>query len=142
MTGNITFPVQLELRIDWSELDLFGHVNNVAFFKYIQASRVNYWDLIGLSKMFHETRVGPMLVSAGCNFKRPLFYPEKIIVQARMDFIRNTSFGFLHRLLNEKGEIAAEAKDVMVMYDFNKEEKVPFPEALRLEAEKLEGRKF
>lgn len=36
------YNTSLELRIDWSEMDLFGHVNNVAFFKYVQASRVNY----------------------------------------------------------------------------------------------------
>jgi len=37
------FPSKLPIRIDWSEMDLFGHVNNVMYFKYIQASRVNYW---------------------------------------------------------------------------------------------------
>ena len=29
---------QITLRIDWSELDLFGHVNNVAFHKYAQTA--------------------------------------------------------------------------------------------------------
>jgi acyl-CoA thioester hydrolase len=32
----IQFPVKLQLRLDWSELDYFGHVNNVSFFKYIR----------------------------------------------------------------------------------------------------------
>ena len=29
----------LTLRIDWSELDLLGHVNNVAISRYFQAGR-------------------------------------------------------------------------------------------------------
>lgn len=56
-TPNDTFSTELQLRIDWSELDYFQHVNNVAFFKYIQASRVNYWDIIGLSKMHLDSKI-------------------------------------------------------------------------------------
>lgn len=69
------YPVKLQLRIDWSEMDLFGHVNNVAYFKYIQAARVNYWEISMLSKLFSEMKLGPILLSTGCQFIRPLFYP-------------------------------------------------------------------
>lgn len=134
------FPVSLTLRIDWSELDLFGHVNNVAYFKYIQASRVNYWEAIGLYRMYEQQRIGPMLASASCDFRQPLYYPGIVIIQARMEFIKNTSFGFHHRLLAADGSLAAEAHDVMVMYDFNKMEKVGFPEEIRRKVEEVEGK--
>ncbi len=42
------FPLKLRLRIDWSEIDLFGHVNNVATLKYVQAARVNCLEALGL----------------------------------------------------------------------------------------------
>lgn len=112
-------PVQLHLRLDWSEVDMFGHINNVSFFKYIQASRVNYWEVCGFSKTFAETGIGPMLLSTGCRFIQPLFYPGNITVQACVQFIKNTSFGIRHRILNDKGELAAEAEDVIVVFDFN-----------------------
>ena len=38
----------ISLRIDWSELDVFGHINNVMFNKYAQTARLNYVDTIGL----------------------------------------------------------------------------------------------
>ncbi len=136
------YHTKLELRIDWSELDYFGHVNNVSFFKYVQASRVNYWDSIGLTDSHRETQIGPMLASCACQFFKPLFYPGKIVVQVKVDFIRNTSFGFSHQIMNDKNEIAAEAKDVMVLYDFGKNEKVKFPDWLRAQMERVEGRRF
>jgi len=71
-----------------------------------------------------------------------LHYPRNILVQARIDFIKNSSFGIHHQILNEKGELAAEAQDVIVFFDFNKNEKVTFPEDLRKKVEELEGRKF
>lgn len=73
------FPLKLELRIDWSELDYFGHVNNVSFFKYIQASRVNYWDHIGLTQYHLESNIGPILASSKCDFKEALSWTRKNI---------------------------------------------------------------
>ncbi len=140
--SQITFPVSLPLRIDWSELDLFNHVNNIAFLQYIQAARVNYWEKIGLYQSFLKTKTGPMLASTHCDFKKPLFYPGSVVVQTRVEFIKNTSFGFHHQILNENGEIAAEAHDVMVMFDFLKNEKVQFPAELRKIVEEPEQRTF
>lgn len=134
------FPVVLELRIDWSELDYFGHVNNVSFFKYIQASRVNYWDHIGLTGSHRETNIGPMLASSKCDFKRPLYYPGKIVLGTKLDFIGKTSFGLFHSIFDENGRIAAEAQDVMVMYDFNKNEKVVISQELIKRISQIEGK--
>jgi acyl-CoA thioester hydrolase len=136
------YPLKLRLRIDWSEIDLFGHVNNVAFLKYIQASRVNYWEQIGLYQLYAEKKLGPMLLSTACQYKKPLFYPGNITVEVTLDYIKNTSFGFRHRVIDDAGAVAAEATDVMVMYDFNTHQKMPFPEACRAAAEKLENKKF
>jgi acyl-CoA thioester hydrolase len=136
------FPVKLPIRIDWSEMDLFGHVNNVAYFKYIQASRVNYWEVSGLDAMFKENKIGPILLSTGCTFLKPLFYPGNIVLEARIEFIKNTSFGLHHRILNEQNEVAAEAHDVIVTFDFNRNEKVLVPDRFRQAAEKIEGKSF
>ena len=136
------FPVELRLRIDWSEMDLFGHVNNVMFMKYTQASRVNYWEKTGLDGSFKGKGVGPILVSTSCQFKKPLFYPGTVLVKARVEFIKNTSFGIIHKVYNDAGELCAEAQDVVVTYDFTKNEKVLFPDWLRQKIEKLENKNF
>ena len=136
------FPSKLELRIDWSEMDLFGHVNNVMYFKYIQASRVNYWEISGLVKAFDEGKIGPILANTTCRFIRPLHYPGKITIQAEIEFMKNTSFGIHHQILNEANEIAAEAHDVIVYFDFNKNEKTELPIAFRESVTKLEKRTF
>lgn len=142
MSDEVKFPVELKLRLDWSELDLFGHINNVMFFKYIQASRVNYWATIKLMRDYEQRKIGPLLASTSCQFKKPLFFPGNITVKARIDFIKNSSFGIQHRIYNDKGELAAEAQDVIVLYDFNKNEKVIIPDEWRKSIEEVEGKKF
>lgn len=136
------FPVKLSLRLDWSEMDMLGHINNVSYFKYIQASRVNYWERIGLNSDFKSSPTGPLLLSTGCRFIKALVYPGNITVQASVSFIKNTSFGIRHQLLNEAGELAAEADDVIVMFDFSKNEKIPVSAELRKQIEQLEGKDF
>lgn len=139
--SDIMLPVALRLRIDWSEMDLFGHVNNVAFMKYVQAARVNYWELIGLSKMHEREKKGPMLASTSCAFLKPLFYPGQVEIRTSLEFMKTTSFGLRHWLLNEKEELAAEAHDVVVMYDFNAQSKMEIPNEIRMSISSLEGTK-
>jgi acyl-CoA thioester hydrolase len=125
------FPIKLHLRLDWSEMDLFGHINNVMYFKFIQASRVNYWEHVGFLNRYFKEKIGPILVSTGCQFSKPLFYPDNITIEVRVEFIKNTSIGLHHRILNGKNELCAEAHDVIVLYNFAKNEKVIIPMELK-----------
>lgn len=121
----------LKLRIDWSELDYFGHVNNVSFYKYIQSGRVALWDTIGLREYHLQSGIGPMLASCRCDFKQPLFFPGEIEIHTSVLYMRNSSFSFRHQILNASQALVADAEDVMVMFDFNKNEKVVISEYWR-----------
>lgn len=136
------YNTELKLRIDWSEMDLYGHVNNVSFFKYIQAARVNYWEKIGLNHLHNLQNLGPILASTGCQFKKPLFFPGNITIKSKVGFVKTTSFSIQHIILNEQNEIAAEAEDIIVVYDFNKNEKAGIPGFLKESIEKTEGKTF
>ena len=139
MTEN-KFPVKLQLRIDWSELDLFEHVNNVTFFKYLQASRLNVLETIGLLKYHKETGIGPLLASLKCDFKKELHFPGQITVQARIDFIKNTSFAISHQIIDDENDLSAEAQDIIVLFDYKKRVKAHIPDIIRKQLEKLESK--
>ncbi|MDP4282234.1 MAG: thioesterase family protein [Bacteroidota bacterium] len=136
----IFYPVKTDLRIDWSDLDSFGHVNNLSILRYAQSARVKYLEKVGLMQMHHDTKVGPILASCKCDFKKPLFYPGHAIVYSSIPFIKNTSFGFIHKITNSEDEIIAEAQDIIVVYDFNTDRKVQVPQVIRERIEKLEKR--
>lgn len=59
-----------------------------------------------------------------------------------MEFMKNTSFGLHHRILNTHGEIAAEAHDVIVNFDFNKNEKIAISGEFRKAVAEIEGREW
>lgn len=131
------YKLRLELRIDWSDLDMYKHVNNISFMRYMQSGRVNFWEASGIYKMYENTNMGTMLVSTHCDFKKSLYYPGKAIVKTKIDFIKNSSFGLKHLILNEANEVCAEGKDVVVCYDFEKDKTFRIPEDLREQLSKF-----
>jgi len=134
------FSMKLELRIDWIEVDLLGHVNNVAIFKYIQSARVNYLEAIGLIQYHSKTKCGPILASTNCQFHKPLFYPGHITVYSKVDYIKNTSFRIQHGIYNDKNELVVEAQDIIVFYDFSEQSKLTIPNELREKIEKVKNK--
>lgn len=127
----MSLVTNITLRIDWSELDVFGHVNNVAFNKYAQAARLNYVDTIGLMELHKTQNIGFMVVETNCQFKKELLFPGNIHIQTKVDFVKNTSFSLEHTMTNDAGELVAIAKDVLVVFDFNKKEKCLIPDGIK-----------
>lgn len=132
-------PIILTLRVDWSEMDLFGHINNVMYAKYIQSARVNFVEKVGIMKMLEEDKVGFMLASSALEYKRPLYYPDNIRIETTVSFIKTTSFGLQHQIFSGKGELSTIGTDILVMYDFITNQKTPVPEQIKAEITRLEG---
>ncbi|MBP1625906.1 MAG: hypothetical protein H6Q00_381 [Holophagaceae bacterium] len=129
LPGN--YPIRFDTRIDWCEVDPFGHVNNLAIMRYVQSARVHASEEIGMMQHHAATGVGPVLVSTACQFKKQLYYPGNVTVLARVDHLKTTSFHLHHVVLNDAREIVAEAQDVLVFVDFKLNTKCPIPDEVR-----------
>lgn len=132
-----SYKLSLQLRIDWSDLDMYKHVNNIAFMRFLQSGRVNFWEATGIYNLYENTNKGTMLVSTNCDFKKSLYYPGTAIVKTKLDFIKNSSFGLKHLILNEENEVCAEGKDVVVCFDFEKNKTFLIPDDLRAKLSKF-----
>jgi acyl-CoA thioester hydrolase len=125
------YKLSLEIRIDWSDLDLYQHVNNVSFMRFLQSGRVNFWEATGIYKNYNSTSRGTMLVSTHCDFKKSLYYPGTAVVKTKLGYMKNSSFSLKHLILNEDGKICAEGEDVVVCYDFDENKTFRIPNELR-----------
>ncbi|RZS99613.1 acyl-CoA thioesterase [Aquimarina brevivitae] len=136
MSNSEEYKLSLTLRIDWSEMDTYQHVNNINFMKYMQSARVQFWQVSGLQELYNTTKKGPMLVSTKCDFKHPLFFPGNVTIKTKVAYTKNSSFGLLHQLYNDDGVLCAEGQDVAVCFDFNIDKTFPIPEDIRNEMAK------
>ena len=125
------YKLSIDLRIDWSDLDMYKHVNNLTFIRFMQTGRALFWEATGLTEIYEATHRGPMVVSTHCDFKKSLYYPGTAIVKTKLAFVKNSSFGLDHIILNEDMEVCAEGRDVAVCFDFNLNETYTIPDDLR-----------
>ncbi|MGZ4043445.1 MAG: acyl-CoA thioesterase [Bacteroidia bacterium] len=130
------FNTEIKIQIDWSEMDLFGHINNVAYFKYIQTARVNYCELVGINTFDPKEKLSFAVAATNCQFKKPLYYPGEIMVKTKVAWVKNSSLQLDHVIVNHKNEIAAGASDVIVIFDYAANTKINVPESVR---EKIAG---
>ena len=38
------YPVVVETPVAWGEMDAFGHVNNIVYFRYFETARIAYFE--------------------------------------------------------------------------------------------------
>ena len=37
------YPVVIETPVAWGEMDAYGHVNNIVYFRYFESARIAYF---------------------------------------------------------------------------------------------------
>jgi acyl-CoA thioester hydrolase len=117
------------MHVIFRDLDAFGHVNNAVFFTYFEWARTEMWlELTGRSDVRGVTFI---VARAECDFRLQLGL-EPIEVRVRIDNMRNTSFDFVSEIRKTDGQqLAATGKVVVVLFDWEKQSKVPISDDLR-----------
>lgn len=134
------FPIVVRLPVQWGEMDAYGHVNNVAYFRYFESARVEYLERCGFVESFEREGVGAILHSTECRFRRPLRYPDDVLVGARASGVSEDRFTMDYRLVSVEADgVAAEGSGVVVSYDYELMRSAPLPDAVRAGIAALEG---
>lgn len=120
------FPVRIDVPVAWGEMDAFGHVNNVCYFRYFESARIAYFEAVGYMELMHATGVGPILAATDCRFRLPLEYPDNVGVGARVTEIGADGFEMRYVVVSHRrGRVAAEGSGRIVSYDYRNNCKAP-----------------
>ncbi len=114
MTG---YPFTLDVEVRFRDLDLLGHVNNVVYLTYMEQARMEWWrrvfarpDLRGMDMILARTEI---------DYRRPVAYGERLQVGVRCASLGRSSFVLEFRVERlPLGELVAEARKVLVHYDY------------------------
>ncbi len=127
-------PIEMRFR----DLDAFGHVNNVVIMTYIETARLRYLlDLNLRSARAGWNDIAFILAHIDCDFRKPIFYGQKIEVGSRVTEIKNSSLRMENRV-EADGELAAESYGVLVHYDYAAGSSLPISGEMRATIEKFE----
>lgn len=125
-----TYDTVINIPVAWGHMDAFQHVNNVAYFRYLESVRIAYFEKAGFVSEGMHPRIGPILASTSCRFKAPMTYPDTAIVGCRIGDIGKDRYMMEKVIVSERLQcIAAVGTAEIVSYDYEKGRKVDLPEA-------------
>ncbi len=135
------FKVSLKQSVAWGDMDAFGHVNNTVYLKYFESARVKYFDDIPELAGFKGDAI-PVLANISCNFKKPVVYPDTLILNVGVSKLGHASLKMQCEMISPKVGLAAVAECTIVLVDVKKGHSVRMPEQWKAAIQKIEGHTF
>ena len=129
----------LPLQTRWADNDIYGHVNNVAYYGYFDTIVNEY--LIGAGALdIHGGAVIGLVVETGCKYFAPLEFPQKLEGALRVAKIGTSSVRYELAIFKAGEEApAAEGHFVHVYVDRETRRPAPLPAEFRKALEKIAG---
>ncbi len=117
------------IPIRWGDMDAMGHVNNTVYFRYMEQTRISWFDaLVPSAEAWKDT--GIVIANASCNFKRALSYPGTVEVRLSIDPPGGSSVGTFYEL--RMGDtLYADGAAVVVFIDMKSQKPIRIPEGIR-----------
>lgn len=122
----------VSVPVRWGDMDAMGHVNNAAYFVYLECARIQLFADLGHGEAIGGDQHGFALVSVGCNFRAQVRYPATIEIGTRVTRIGGSSFSLAHGLFYAgTEELVADAHSVVVWTNYATGKSAPLREAMR-----------
>lgn len=118
--------------VKFHEVDLLGVCNNAVYFSYFEDARIKYVQDLKTKyalKEIMESYSFFIMAHNECDYKEPALLDDELIIHTKINFVKNSSFGFKH--IVEKvstGKIIAEGGGVVVHIDRRTNKSVPLPD--------------
>lgn len=133
------YPVVVEVPVAWGEMDAFGHVNNIVYFRYFETARIAYFEKLNMPEFIGRDPIGPILAETSCRFRAPLTYPDSVSIGARVVSVGEDRFVMAYGVYSHRlDRFAAEGDGILVCFDYRQNRKAPVPPKLRQRIEEIE----
>jgi acyl-CoA thioester hydrolase len=120
------FPIEVRFR----DLDSLGHVNNAVYLTYLESARIAWWMHVTGQRGLGGLDM--ILARVELDFRSPALYGEVLEVGVRCASVRRSSFSMESDIADRaSGRLVAQARKVLVHFDYAMQRSTPLPEDLR-----------
>ena len=112
-------------RVRFRDCDAMGHVNNAVYSTYLEQARLAWF---GTDTEMPLSDV--ILARTEIDFRSPLAFGETVEIGVRPVRLGTKSFDLEYELWSD-GRLVAEARSVLVGYDYDRARSAPIPERWR-----------
>lgn len=124
------WPVLVEQEVQWRDIDAAGHVNNAAYFQFMEAARVKaFRDVFGWRD---PAEIEVIVAHAEADFERQVRMGDMLTTKVEPGEIGDSSFAFEYEIRDPTAdERVATGRTVQVMFDFGEQTSRPIPDEIR-----------
>ena len=122
-----------ECHVRFSDVDVYGHVNNVKYFEYYQEARISF--IRSLIDVDPESTLRQVVARIDVDYKRPiLFRPEPYDVESWVTRIGTSSYDLDSRIVDgggHGGSVYSTSQVRLVAFDMRTQRSRPLTEVER-----------
>ncbi len=121
-----SWPVTVEVKVPWRDVDGAGHVNNAVYLSYLEMARAESWVRHFGWKRVEDFHV--ILARAEIDFVSAAGFGDALVVSCWPTRIGSSSFDYAYEVREkEGGRLVARAATVQVAFDYVTGKKKPIP---------------
>jgi acyl-CoA thioester hydrolase len=123
--------------VEFRDLDVAGHVNNAVYLGYIETARIGYMlEVLGVRSL---EEIAVIVASISIDFRSAAQFGDQLEIGARVPRVGTKSFDMEHELRAGDGRLVAEARSVLVAFDYERRQTAPVPPEWRERIETFEA---
>ncbi|MCL1059377.1 acyl-CoA thioesterase [Shewanella gelidimarina] len=113
------YPINTAINVAWGEMDALQHVNNVVYFRYFETARIDFFNQINLLEDLQKTSIGPVISENQARYKRPVTFPDTLIVGVSISNIKDNRFMMHYHVFSQSQQaVTTIGASQVVMFNF------------------------
>ena len=131
------YPYVVAITTRWMDNDIYGHVNNVAYYSFFDTAANQFLIERGGLAIANASVIG-LVVESTCQYHAPLAYPQRLRAGVRVDKLGNRAVTYGIAIFSDDSDRAvAHGHFVHVFVDRATRTPVSIPPALRAALESI-----
>ncbi|MEO4052037.1 thioesterase family protein [Solibacillus sp. CAU 1738] len=99
------FQFSVDVKVRFSETDMYGHLNNTVPFTYFEFARIEYFKSLGLMSEWASTNGDniPVVADLQCDYLQQVFFDEELQIYVKTAKVGTSSIDIHYVAKNDKG---------------------------------------
>ncbi|WP_375199599.1 acyl-CoA thioesterase [Bacillus sp. RS11] len=128
------FSFLTEVRVRFSETDMFGHMNNTVSFTYFEQARIDYFRHLGIlmpSASDETVDSIPIVADLQCDYVKQVFFDDVLRIYTKIAKVGSSSMDIHYLAKNQHDEVCFTGRGTIVQMDPRTGKSVPLSEETR-----------
>ncbi len=127
------FSFYQEVKVRFSETDMFGHLNNTVPSVYFEQARIGFFKKAGLMQKWVESsqETMPVVADLQCDFLSQVYFDEQLKVFVKVNKIGTSSVDLHYMVVREDGSLCFTGRGAIVQVSKATGKSVPWSEEFK-----------